>query len=167
MRPSLKGLTTIAGITCAVVGASPVALAAAATPGTTSASPSPLPGQSCSVNQGLFPGVPNLGPTGPLGPLGSHGPGANNNNLPCGSSALNLGPSGPLGPGGLLGGSNSSPAQQTSPAQPASAAQATSTTHQTATKHTSRRTRGHGKVRHTRTHGHGKRGAGKKIAKRH
>ena len=33
-----------------------------------------LPGLSCSVNQGLLPGIPNLGPTGPLGPLGPAGP---------------------------------------------------------------------------------------------
>jgi hypothetical protein len=65
---------------------------------------SPLPGLSCSVNQGLLPGIPNLGPTGPLGPLGPHGPlGNTDKNLPCGADVFNFGPSGPLGPGGALG----------------------------------------------------------------
>jgi hypothetical protein len=64
-----------------------------------------FPGLSCSVNQGLFPGFINLGPTGPLGPLGPYGPlGNTNNNLPCGAAAFNFGPGGPLGPGGALGG---------------------------------------------------------------
>jgi hypothetical protein len=64
-----------------------------------------LPGTSCNVNQGLFPGFMNLGPTGPMGPLGPHGPlGNTNSNLPCGLAAFNLGPSGPLGPGGALAG---------------------------------------------------------------
>jgi hypothetical protein len=117
MLVSLKRLTAIAGLTCAIAGVAPVALAGAATPtpaGALGASASlQLPtslfpmsgGLSCSVNQGLFPGFINLGPTGPLGPLGSHGPlGNTNNNLPCGAAAFNLGPSGPLGPGGALGG---------------------------------------------------------------
>jgi hypothetical protein len=123
MLSSLKRFAAVAGITCAACGAGPVALAGAAT---TPSSPlsalsalsplplstqspfpgiqSPFPGLSCSVNQGLFPGIPNLGPTGPLGPLGSHGPlGNTNKNLPCGADVFNLGPSGPLGPGGALG----------------------------------------------------------------
>jgi hypothetical protein len=114
MLSSMKRLTAAAGITCALVGTGPVALAAAATPPAPTAAgalptlqlPSPLTpqGQSCSVNQGLFPGLPNLGPTGPLGPLGSKGPlGNTNSNLPCGVAAFNLGPTGPLGPGGALG----------------------------------------------------------------
>jgi hypothetical protein len=113
MLSSLKRLTAIAGVSCAVIGVGPVALASAATPSPTVATGLPsltLPGwpgtsgSSCNVNQGLFPGFINLGPTGPLGPLGPNGPlGNGNNNLPCGSGVFNLGPSGPLGPGGLLG----------------------------------------------------------------
>jgi hypothetical protein len=64
-----------------------------------------FPAQSCTDNQGLFPGIVNLGPTGPFGPLGPQGPlGATGNHLPCGADAFNLGPSGPLGPHGPLGG---------------------------------------------------------------
>jgi hypothetical protein len=110
---SLRRFTAIAGVTCAIAGVGPVAMASAATPAsaTTGALPSfalptlpSWPGLSCSVNQGLFPGFINLGPTGPLGPLGPHGPlGNTNSNLPCGIAAFNLGPSGPLGPGGALG----------------------------------------------------------------
>jgi hypothetical protein len=116
MLSSLKRLTAIAGVSCAIVGVGPVALASAATPSPTFTSGLPsltLPGwpgssgssgSSCSTNQGLFPGFINLGPTGPLGPLGPNGPlGNGNKNLPCGSAVFNLGPSGPLGPGGLLG----------------------------------------------------------------
>jgi hypothetical protein len=114
MLSSMKRLTAIAGITCAIVGAGPVALAAAATPPAPNAIgalpsmqlplPSPLQPQSCSVNQGLFPGFLNLGPTGPLGPLGPRGPlGNTNSNLPCGAAVFNLGPTGPLGPSGPLG----------------------------------------------------------------
>jgi hypothetical protein len=113
MLSSLKRFTVIAGITCAIAGVGPVALASAATPPSSaiSALPSfPLPtqfpfgGLSCSVNQGLFPGFINLGPTGPLGPLGPQGPlGNSGNNLPCGADAFNLGPSGALGPHGPLG----------------------------------------------------------------
>jgi hypothetical protein len=112
---SVRRFTIFAGITCALAGAAPVAAAAAATPVTSPADPLQalsqftlpnqplLPGLSCSVNQGLFPGIINLGPTGPLGPLGPHGPlGSSNNNLPCGAAAFNLGPTGPLGPGGPL-----------------------------------------------------------------
>jgi hypothetical protein len=114
MLSSMKRFTAVAGITCALVGTGPVAIAAAATPSAPNAIgalpalqlpfPSPLQQQSCNVNQGLFPGFLNLGPTGPLGPLGPHGPlGNTNNNLPCGAAVFNLGPSGPLGPGGPLG----------------------------------------------------------------
>jgi hypothetical protein len=121
MLSSLKRFAAVAGVTCAALAAGPVGLAGAATPLLNVPSalrplalpnqpllPGPnqplLPGLSCSVNQGLFPGIPNLGPTGPLGPLGSHGPlGNTNNNLPCGAAAFDLGPSGPLGPGGALG----------------------------------------------------------------
>jgi hypothetical protein len=117
MLSSMKRFTAAAGITCAIVGAGPVAIAAAAP----ASAPVPVngfgaipslqlpnlpgfPGQSCSVNQGLFPGFINLGPTGPLGPLGPKGPlGNTNNNLPCGADVFNLGPTGPLGPGGALG----------------------------------------------------------------
>lgn len=112
MKPSLKYLTAVAGITC-VTAAAPAAQAGAATPSTAGGTPL-LPGLSCSVNQGLLPGIPNLGPTGPLGPLGSSGPlGGNGNNLPCGLAAINLGPSGPLGPGGALG--SQQPAPQPAP----------------------------------------------------
>ena len=97
MNSIARRITTITGVTCAMMGSGAVALAAAA-PMSTASSPA-LPGLSCDVNQGLLPGTPNLGPTGPLGPLGSHGPSGNNNSLPCGMSAFNLGPSGPLGPG--------------------------------------------------------------------
>ena len=111
MTASLKRLTTLAGITCAIVGTGPVALAA---PAAGTAGQTPLPGQSCSVNQGLPAGVDNLGPTGPMGPLGSKGPlGGNNTNLPGGPAACDLGPAGPLGPGGALG--SPSPAAQNSP----------------------------------------------------
>jgi hypothetical protein len=110
MLSSLKRLTAITGVSCAIVGVGPVALASAATPSPTGTSGLPWltlpawPGSSCSATQGLFPGLLNLGPTGPLGPLGPDGPlGHTNNNLPCGSAVFNLGPSGPLGPGGLLG----------------------------------------------------------------
>jgi hypothetical protein len=110
MLSSLKRFTVIAGITCGIAGAAPVALASAASapsdPTSTLLSllfPAQLT-QSCD-NQGLFPGIVNLGPTGPLGPLGPHGPlGDGNKNLPCGADAFNLGPSGPLGPHGPLGG---------------------------------------------------------------
>jgi hypothetical protein len=113
MLSSLKRFTVIAGMTCAITGAGPVALASAATPPSipTISLPSlplpsqPFPGQSCSTNQGLFPGFINLGPTGPLGPLGPGGPlGGNGKNLPCGADVFNLGPGGPLGPHGPLGG---------------------------------------------------------------
>jgi hypothetical protein len=116
MLSSLKRFTVIAGVTCAIAGTSPVALAGAATPAPANpfgASASlQFPGfslfggtQDCSQNQGLFPGFINLGPTGPLGPLGPKGPlGNSNKNLPCGAAAFNLGPGGPLGPGGALGG---------------------------------------------------------------
>jgi hypothetical protein len=135
MRAPLKRLTTLAGITCAMAATGPVAVAAAATPGT--ATQTPLPGQSCSVDQGLPSGIPNLGPTGPLGPLGSKGPlGGNNSNLPCGASAVDVGPGGPLGPGGALG-SISSPAPQSAPAPQSSPAPQTSP----AKKHTSPSTR--------------------------
>ena len=101
MKSIVRRVTTIAGVTCAIMGSGTVALTGAAASAATSApAPTPLPGQSCSVNQGLLPGIPNLGPTGPLGPLGSHGPSGNNGSLPCGTSAFDLGPSGPLGPGG-------------------------------------------------------------------
>jgi hypothetical protein len=120
MLSPLKRLAAIAGITCAACGVGPVALAGAATPPSSALGalsppalsiPSPFsgaqplfPGLSCSVNQGLFPGIPNLLPTGPLGPLGPHGPlGNTNKNLPCGADVFNLGPSGPLGPHGALG----------------------------------------------------------------
>jgi hypothetical protein len=114
MLSSLKRFTVIAGVTCAIAGAGPVALAGAAKPAP--ANPfdafaalqfpnAPLPGQDCSVGQGLFPGFINLGPTGPLGPLGPKGPlGNTNKNLPCGLAVFNFGPSGPLGPGGPLNG---------------------------------------------------------------
>jgi hypothetical protein len=116
---SLQRRIAIAGITCAIAGAGPVALAGAATPAQADgigALPSLqlpnlslFPGQSCSANQGLFPGFMfpgfiNLGPTGPLGPLGAFGPlGGGTSPLPCGAAIFNLGPSGPLGPGGALG----------------------------------------------------------------
>jgi hypothetical protein len=96
MTSSPKRLFTAFGIVCAVASAGPIAVAAAAPSGT------PLPGQSCSANQGLPAGIQNLSPTGPLGPLGSSGPLGNDNSLPCGSSAFDLGPTGPLGPGGAL-----------------------------------------------------------------
>jgi hypothetical protein len=114
MSSLLKRGIALAGLTCAIAGAGPVALA--------SADPAPatglgafaswqMPGfslfggtgTSCGANQGLFPGFLNLGPTGPLGPLGAHGPLGATTNLPCGAAAFNLGPGGPLGPGGALG----------------------------------------------------------------
>ena len=108
--------------TAAVVAAGPAssAFAATGTAQTTGALPTltlpsytlpiPLPilpsqpqqSGTCPANQGLPPGVVNLGPTGPLGPLGPNGPlGAGH--LPCGASIWDLGPGGPLGPGGALG----------------------------------------------------------------
>jgi hypothetical protein len=168
MKSSLKRLTAVAGTTCAILGAGPAVVLAATTPGApTMTTASPLPGQSCSVNQGLFPGIPNLGPTGPLGPLGSSGPvGGNNQNLPCGTAAFNVGPTGPLGPGGALG-SVSSPSQQTgTAAQAAPASQAASApsanparkaghANRTTRKHPSRaRTHKHAKVQHGRARSH-------------
>jgi hypothetical protein len=166
MRPSFKELTAVAGITCAIAGAGPVALAGAATPPTTPASGTPLlPGLSCGVNQGLLPGIPNLGPTGPLGPLGSSGPGGGSgSNLPCGLSAINLGPTGPLGPGGTLGGGQQPPATQpsapTSAPTPAPAA-APQTGHGKRTpKKPARHKRAakHRHVTHNRPRAHSKRG---------
>src|ERR1700751_5340405 len=93
VRPSVKNLSAMAGIACAIAAAGPVSAANAATPATGSGTPLPLPGLSCSTNQGLLPGIPNLGPTGPLGPLGADGPaGGNGSNLPCGLDAFNFGP---------------------------------------------------------------------------
>lgn len=116
MFSPVRRFTILAGIACAIAGIGPIAAASADTPAVNPASLLPglsfpslpnlptLPGLSCSVNQGLFPGIINLGPTGPLGPLGPHGPlGNSNNNLPCGAAAFNFGPTGPLGPGGPLG----------------------------------------------------------------
>jgi hypothetical protein len=121
---SLRRMTALAGIGAALAAAGPVASATAATLPVPS-NPVPVlstnqlpvlnnllpwswpgtgqqPAGSCGANQGLPPGIVNLGPTGPLGPLGPHGPlGAGH--LPCGSSMFDLGPSGPLGPGGALG----------------------------------------------------------------
>src|ERR1700761_2429357 len=94
---------TLAGITSMVLGAAAFAAQPAAAFAATTPAPSPLPGLSCSVNQGLLPGIPNLGPTGPDGPLGPQGPLGGSGNLPCGLSVLNLGPTGPLGPQGALG----------------------------------------------------------------
>ena len=165
MKPSLRRLGTVAGITCAIAGIGPVASSIAATPGAPSPTPSTFPGLSCSVNQGLLPGIPNVGPTGPLGPLGSSGPTGSSSNLPCGTSVLNLGPTGPLGPGGALG-PGSAPAQQTAPGQQATpgqqaapAAPGGSTTRSPA-KHTHRRS----KAGHLRAHGHGKRVAHRNSA---
>jgi hypothetical protein len=122
MKSSLKGLTAIAGVTCAIVGAGPVASAAAAPDTTSAGGGTPvLPWLSCGVNQGLLPGIPNLGPTGPLGPLGSSGPGGNDNNLPCGGSAFDLrsAPADLLAPARLL---RSSPAPRRRPARRSSPA---------------------------------------------
>jgi hypothetical protein len=115
MKSTLRRVIAATGVAASLAVAGPVASAAAATPAALPSNPIPAftipslfgPGPSqapgtCGPNQGLFPGIPNLGPTGPLGPLGAHGPlGAGH--LPCGLSAFNLGPSGPLGPNGLLG----------------------------------------------------------------
>jgi hypothetical protein len=167
MRSSLKHLTAVAGITCAIAGAGPVALAGAATTGpTNTTSGTPLfPGGSCGVNQGLMPGIPNLGPTGPLGPLGPAGPnGGGNGNLPCGGAAFNLGPSGPLGPGGALGSTPAAPQPTTSPAQPTtSPTQPASPVKRTVTKH---KTHGKGKARHTHKHSHGKKHAVRHLTRR-
>lgn len=148
MKSSLKGLTAIAGVTYAIIGAGPVALAAAAPGGTSSAGGSPLPGQSCDVNQGLPAGSPNLGPTGPLGPLGPAGPGGNNNSLPCGGSALNLGPSGPLGPGGALGSGQQSAPQPTPGPQSHRAPHSRPGKHAPAKHSSARRTHKHSKPGH-------------------
>jgi hypothetical protein len=118
MIRTVKRLTAMAGIAAAVVAAGPVSSAFAATSPITPL-PQPsftfptitnpfLPGQpqqpsgTCPANQGLFPGIPNLGPTGPMGPLGAYGP-LGSGHLPCGASIWDLGPGGPLGPGGALG----------------------------------------------------------------
>ena len=115
MPLALKRATVIAGIALAFAGVAPVASAVASTPapltvtpGYTVTLPLPWPPQqqppanTCGPNQGLPPGVVNLGPTGPLGPLGPNGPlGAGH--LPCGASVFDLGPGGPLGPNGPLG----------------------------------------------------------------
>ena len=163
MKSSLKDLTAVAGVACAIVGAGPIALAAAA-PGTTSpGGATPLPGQSCDVNQGLPPASQNLGPTGPLGPLGPSGPGGSNTNLPCGGSALNLGPSGPLGPGGALGSTPTPPQPTGSPAQPTtSPTQPASPVKRTVTKH---KTHGKGKAHHTHK-SHGKKHAVRHLTRR-
>jgi hypothetical protein len=149
--------TTVAGVACAIIGAGPVALAGAATP-------TPLPGMSCSVNQGLLPGIPNLGPTGPLGPLGAYGPSGNNNNLPCGASAFDLGPGGPLGPGGALGqppAPPASPAPQAGPApQARPAPQSTPAKRTSPARHPGhKRKHKHHGARHTRTRAHSKHAA--------
>jgi hypothetical protein len=111
----LRRLTAVTGVGLAVAAVGPISSAFAATtplqpplPLPTLTSPLTLPGlpgqqssDSCT-NQGLLPGIPNLGPTGPLGPLGADGPlGAGH--LPCGLSVFDLGPTGPLGPDGPLG----------------------------------------------------------------
>lgn len=113
---ALRRLTAVAGIAATLVATAPAASAFAATPGFVPAgalpvqtvslpTPFPLfpqPTSGTCQNQGLMPGIVNLGPTGPLGPLGPNGPlGAGH--LPCGASIFDLGPNGPLGPGGALG----------------------------------------------------------------
>jgi hypothetical protein len=152
MQSRLKYVTMIAGI-AAMLSVPPVALANAAASGRVSAvtpSPAPFPGQSCSVNQGLFPGIQNAGPTGPLGPLGPQGPLGANGSLPCGSAVFNLGPGGPLGPGGLLG-----PSQPTS-LQPTPAPQVSQAPHPSSTRRAGRpkhaiRVQKHGKRSHRRS----------------
>ena len=153
MTSSLKRLSGVAGITCALVGSGPVALAAAASPPASSGTPL-FPGLSCSVNQGLPPGFLNLGPTGPLGPLGPNGPlGGGNSNLPCGLAAFNLGPTGPLGPGGPLAtvqppASTSQPA----PAQPSGSTGSKATpSHHTRTHKTGKHHRSSGSGKHHRS----------------
>lgn len=167
MRSSLKRLGVFAASTCAIVGSGPVAFAGAATPVPTSAaSGTPLfPGLSCSVNQGLLPGIPNLGPTGPLGPLGPSGPlGGTNNNLPCGASVFNLGPTGPLGPGGALGsGQQAASTQQSTSTQQPSTAQRTSGKSDRSKHAPGRGTRTHRQAGHTRAHRHGKHGIARKT----
>jgi hypothetical protein len=158
MRPVLRDLTAVAAITCALGAAGPVAQAVAAAPPSTG---TPLlPGLSCSTNQGLPPGIPNLGPTGPLGPLGPSGPnGGNNSNLPCGLAAFNFGPGGPLGPGGALASPQSAGAQGAA-AAPTSASQGSSKTSGNSHKRTGKhRHPGHSKAhkgssRHHRAHHH-------------
>ena len=115
-------LTASGGIAAAVAATGPVASAVAATPATTSipqpsyilplalpifpGGPVQQPG-TCGANQGLPPGIVNLGPTGPLG---SHGP-LGSGHLPCGVSIWDLGPNGPLGRGGAPGSAAFSGAQ--------------------------------------------------------
>lgn len=159
MTSSLKGLTIIAGIACAILGAGPVDLAAAA-PSPSNGSPA-SPGSSCGENPGQAPS--NLGPTGPLGPLGPYGPGGGGNKLPCGSAATDVGPAGPLGPGGALGsgalapqrGPTGSPGQQPHPAQRPSPARTTAPARPAPKKHGGHaRTRGHRAAKHPRPHSH-------------
>jgi hypothetical protein len=154
MRSPLRVLTAVAAVTCAAASAGPTTWAAAAPSAANAAggTPLPFPGLSCGVNQGLPPGIPNVGPTGPLGPLGSSGPlGGGSGNLPCGASALNLGPSGPLGPGGALGsGQGPSSASHADPAP-----QASRVTHRHPSgKRTSGKHAGHGRPPGHRRPGH-------------
>jgi hypothetical protein len=158
MSPRLKHALT--GITCAVVGsglvAAPAVASATTAPptiaGIESPAPLPFPGTSCSVNQGLLPGIPNLGPTGPLGPLGSDGPLGSAGNLPCGLSVLNLGPTGPLGPGGQLD-SAPAPAPQPVSTAPAAAASSPSASAPAVKSTAKQHSKAHGK---TKSKAHGK-----------
>jgi hypothetical protein len=153
MKPLPTRLAAITGVTCAIAATGTVASAWAATPGAPTGTPL-FPGLSCSVNQGMIPGIPNLGPTGPMGPLGPSGPlGNTNSNLPCGLSALNFGPSGPLGPGGALGTPPAAP--QSGPAQPTSSPTQTSPAKPSTGRHTGKKHKhkGHrGKHNHNKKH---------------
>ena len=82
---NIRARHTVAGISSVILGAAVLAAQPAAAFAATAPTPTPLPGLSCSVNQGLLPGIPNLGPTGPDGPLGPQGPLGGSGNLPCGS----------------------------------------------------------------------------------
>ena len=76
MKSPSRRFPVFAGVIAALSLSVAVSSANAATQGGTSTgNQTPLfPGLSCSVNRGLLPGIPNLGPTGPLGPLGPAGP---------------------------------------------------------------------------------------------
>ena len=102
MSLSIKRVTVIAGIACALGAAAPLANAAASAPVPLSLLTGQAPpANTCGSNQGQTSGTPNLGPLGPSGPLGPNGPFGPGN--PCGSSGTDLGPNGPLGPNGALG----------------------------------------------------------------
>jgi hypothetical protein len=87
-----KRLAAVAGVACAIATAGPIAAAGAASPAPVGSTnlllplhvPTlPVPLLSCSGNNGLLPGITNLGPTGPLGLLGRQVPPDVSKHRPC------------------------------------------------------------------------------------